>query len=98
MGAPERFQGFARWPNTALLYIFKSLTDSLRGIGLRGDIEEALISFGILHDRFRLAIDSKNQRSFGLLEMLHELPRIAPESGHGLNVFFDVEHAILTSL
>ena len=47
MGAPERFQGLPRRPNTALLYIFKSLTDSLRGIGLRGDVEEPLIGVGL---------------------------------------------------
>ena len=92
MVAAEHFQSFTRRTHTTLLYVFEALPDSLKSIGLCGDVEEALIGFGILHDRFRLSIDRKNQRLLRLFEMLHELPRIAPECCHSLNVFFDVKH------
>src|SRR6266480_2841574 len=92
MVAAEHLQSFTRGTHTTLLYVFEALPDSLKSIGLRGDVEQALIGFGILHDRFRLSIDCKNQRLLRLFEMLHELPGIAPECRHRLNVFFDVKH------
>src|ERR1700687_2381741 len=92
MVAPERFQSFTRRTHTTLLYILDALPDSLKCIGLRGDVEQALIGFGILHDRLRPSIDCKDQRFLRLLEVLHEFPRIAPECRHRLNVFLDVEH------
>src|SRR5438270_12211056 len=90
MVAAEHFQSFARRTHTTLLCVFEALPDALKRISLRGDVEQALIGFGILHDRFRLSIDCKNQRFLRSLEVLHELPRIAPECRHSLNVFFDV--------
>src|SRR6266478_1003631 len=95
MVAPEHLQSFTRRAYTTLLYVFKALPDSLKSIGLCGNVEQALIGFGILHDRFRFSIDCKNQRFLRLFEMLHELPRVAPECRHRLNVFFNVEHSDL---
>src|SRR5207244_10905123 len=92
MVAPEHFQSFTRRTHTTLLYVFEALPDSLKRIGLCGNVEQALIGFRILHDRFRLPIDRKNQRFLRFLEMLHELPWIAAERRHRLNVFFDVKH------
>src|SRR5258708_12139436 len=92
MVAPEHLQSFTRRTHTTLLYVFEALPDSLKCIGLRGNVEQALIGFRILHDRFRFSIDCKNQRFLRLLEMLHELPRIAPECRHRLNAFLDVKH------
>jgi len=95
MDAAEQFKGFARWTDAALLYVLKPLPDSLSRVGLRRDVEEALIGFGILHDRFRFAIDGENQGSLGFLKTLHEFARITPECGHRLNVFLNVEHTHL---
>src|SRR6266849_2876276 len=95
MDAAEHFKSFARRTDAALFYVLKTLTDSLKRVGLRRDVEEALIGFGILQDRFRFAIDGENQRPLGFLETLHEFSRIAPECGHRLNVFLDVEHTYL---
>jgi len=95
MDAAEHFQNFTRRPHATLLYVLKPLPYSFNGIGLRRDVEQALIGFGILHDRFRFAVNGKNQRPLGFLETFHEFSRIAPECGHGLNVFLDVEHTHL---
>src|ERR1700719_5042009 len=89
MFAPEHFQRFPRGTRAALLHILKTLPDSLPSINLRGDSKQALIGFGILHDCFGLSINGKHQRFLGLLEVFHELPGIAPEGGHRLNIFFD---------
>src|SRR5437016_14030961 len=95
MVAAEDFQSFTRRTHTTLLYVFEALPDALKRIGLCGNVEQALIGLGILHDRFRLSIDGKNQRFLRFLEVLHELPWIAAERGHRLNVFFNVEHSDL---
>src|ERR1700745_49288 len=92
MVAAERVQSFTRGTHATLLYVFDTLPDSLKCVGLGGDVEQALIGFGILNDGFRLSIDGKNQRLLRFLELLHELPRIAAECRHRLNVFFDVKH------
>src|SRR5216684_1647236 len=95
MVAPKHLQCFTGGTHTTLLCVFEALPDALKCSGLCGDVEQALIGFRILHDRFRLSIDRKNQRLLRLFEMLHELPWIAPECGHRLNVFFDVKHTDL---
>src|SRR5438552_6362999 len=92
MVSAEHLQSFTRGTHTTLLCVFDALPDALKCVGLRGHVEQALIGFGILHDRLRLAIDRKNQRFLRFLEMLHELPWIAAERRHRLNVFFDVKH------
>ena len=92
MIAAEGLQSFARGAHTTLLCVFDTLSDALKGIGLCGDVEQALIGFGILDDRFCFSVDRKNERFLRFLELLHELSRIAAERRHGLNVFFDVEH------
>jgi|GEM_PF-5646512 len=88
MVAPEHFQRFARRTHPALLQVSPALTDAFQRIRLCGDIQQALIGFGILYHRFGLSIDCENQRLYRLFEMLHELRWIAPECRHGLNVFF----------
>src|SRR5207302_9376563 len=95
MVAAEHFQCCTRRTHTTLLCVFEALPDALKRIGLRGDVKQPLICFGILHDRFRLPIDGKNQRFLRLLEVLHELPWIAAECGHRLNVSFNVKHSDL---
>src|ERR1700730_9532176 len=95
MDAAERFQRFTRRTHAALVYVIKPLADSLNRVGLRRDVEEALIGFGVLHDRFRFAVDCKNQPPLGFLEAFHEFSRMAPERGHRLNVFLNVEHTHL---
>jgi hypothetical protein len=51
-GTPECLENFACWARTAILYVFESLADSFRGVGLSCDVEDALVSFGILHRTF----------------------------------------------
>jgi hypothetical protein len=92
MAAPEYFQCFARGTHTALLHVFQALADAFLFVCLRGDIEQSLIGFGILHDDFGLSVDGKDERFFRLFEMLRELRRIAAELSHGLKISFYIEH------
>ncbi len=56
MGAPEHFQRFARRMHAALLQVFHTLADSLTCIRLRRDVQQELVGFSVLHNRFRLSI------------------------------------------
>ena len=91
-GAPEFLQSLTRRTHAALPYVFESLTYPFARIGLGGDVQKTLVSFGVLHNGLGFAVNRKNQWALRFLQVLHELSRIATESGHGLNVFFDVEH------
>jgi hypothetical protein len=89
MATTEHFQRLARRTQTALVQVFTALPVTC--MRLCCDIQQALTGFGILHNRFGLAINRKNWWFFRLFEMLHELRGIAPECRHGLNVFSAVE-------
>src|SRR5271170_4408800 len=94
MPAAEQFQGFACWAHAPLLYILNPLTDSLERLGLSCNIKQALIRFGILHDRFGLSVDGEDKGLLGFLKTLYELRGIPAESSHCLNIFFDVKHRV----
>jgi hypothetical protein len=98
MGALEFLQSLTRWTHPALAYILQSLAYAFGGIGSGSDVQQALVGFGVLNNGFGFAVNRENQRAFRFLEVLHELSRVAAESGHGLNVFFDVEHERLQRL
>src|SRR5260370_8560964 len=84
MGTTEHFQNFPRRPHASFLYIFKPLADSLSRVGLRGDVEEALIGFSILYDRFPFPIAGETERSLGVLETFHEFSPVPPHRAHTL--------------
>jgi hypothetical protein len=92
MMAPELFESLTGWANSPLLYIFKTLPNSLGRVCMCGNVEQALIGFSILHDGFGLSIDREHERPFRFLQMLHEFGGITPEGSHGLDVFLDIEH------
>ena len=93
MLAPKRRKKFARGVRTASLHVFSPLANSLKNIGLRSDIQQALIGLRILKDGFSLSIHGQDERPFCFLKVLKEFSRIAAERGHCLDVFFQVEHA-----
>jgi hypothetical protein len=90
--APEFFESFPSRPSAPFSEVFNSLPYALSFIGVRRKVQQSLIGFGILHDRFGLSVDSKNQRFSRLFQMFQEFRRIAAKCRHGLNVFFDIEH------
>jgi hypothetical protein len=46
-----------RRTGTAMRYVFKTLPNGFMDIGAGSYIEESLVRFGILHHRFRFALD-----------------------------------------
>src|ERR1019366_5866100 len=74
---------------------FEALPDCLIYVGASRYIQKPLIRLRILYDCRRLAFNGEHYRPFTLFELLHELPRVAPERRHRLDVFCDVEHGLL---
>src|SRR5271166_5382944 len=70
--------------------IFQPLPDAFGGTGLRREVEKVLVSFRVLHDRRRLAVDRQNYRALGILQVPHDFRRVIAEGGHWLDVFGDV--------
>jgi hypothetical protein len=62
MVAREHLQRLARRTHATLFQVFHALTDAFLSIRLCGDIQQSLIGFGILHDRFGLSINRENER------------------------------------
>jgi hypothetical protein len=79
MLSPQFFKYLARRANAAVRYIIQTSPDGFESIALRGNIQQALIRFGILNDSFCLPVDRKYDRPFCLLEPLHECSRLPPE-------------------
>jgi hypothetical protein len=79
MFATKQFQRLPRRAHATLLYILNPLADSLEQVRLGGDIEQALIRLGILHNRLGVSVDGEDQRLLGLLEMFDKSTWIAPE-------------------
>jgi NAD(P)H-hydrate repair Nnr-like enzyme with NAD(P)H-hydrate epimerase domain len=48
------------WPESSILFVFQALADALFGVGLRGDIKQALISLSVLHDCSGLPVHGKH--------------------------------------
>jgi len=90
--APGVFQSLTRWANSPLFYVFKTLPDTFCSVRLCGDIEQPLISLGVLHNGLCFSIDGEYKRPLRFLQMLHELGGIPAEVGHGLDIFFYIEH------
>jgi hypothetical protein len=76
----------------SLLDVLQSLPDPFASISESGDIEQPLISSGVLHHCLRFSFDSENHRPLRLLELLHEVAGAAAERREGLNVFRDIKH------
>src|SRR5579862_8098457 len=70
--------------------IFQPLPDAFGGTGLRREVEKVLVSFRVLHDRRRLAVDRQNDRAPGILQVLHDFRRMIAEGGHWQDVLGDV--------
>ena len=57
----------------AVGYVIKPLADTLVHIGAGGDVEQALIGFGVLHNGLGLALDREHYGPLAFLELLHSV-------------------------
>lgn len=61
-------------PGATVLHVVDPLPDGFEDIGARGDIEKALIGFGVLDDGFGLAFDGQYHWVPALFEVLMKSP------------------------
>src|SRR5260370_36955702 len=79
-------------PDLSFPRVLQPLTDAFFCVGAGGNVEQALISSGVLHDGFCLPLHGKHHRALALLELLHEVARTPAEGGQRLDVLRDVKH------
>jgi hypothetical protein len=80
------------WADSCSFYIIQALTNALFWVDPRRNIEETLISLGILHDCGGLSIDGQHDRPLGSPERFDEIARGTAKRCQGLNVGCNVEH------
>ena len=90
----EIHEKLPRWPELPSLCVLQALTNTLLGIGARGDIEQALVGLSILYDSRRLPLHGQHHGALGFLELLHEVAGSAAECGQRLDVVRDIEHGM----
>jgi hypothetical protein len=61
------------WSCTAMCYVVEPLANTFLSIGARGNVEQTLIGFGVLHHGCCFAVNREHYRAFGLLELFHEV-------------------------
>ena len=75
----EALEKLPRRPEFPLFRVVQSLPDALLGVGTGGDVKQALIRFGILHNGRCLPSHRKHDGAFGFLELFHEVAGLAAE-------------------
>src|SRR5579864_1214988 len=55
------------WTHPSLLRILKALSDAFLGIGARGNVEQTLIGFGVLHNSRRFALHGEHHWALAFL-------------------------------
>src|SRR5271155_2579328 len=91
----ELVEEFPYRPGSSFPGVFESLADSFSGISARSEVKQALIGFGVLHDRSRLAFHREHNRALALLQLLHEFARPPAESCKRMYVLGNIEHRMV---
>jgi hypothetical protein len=74
-------------PDPALSDVLQSLADAFLRISPRCDVEQALISFGVLHDGCRFPVHRKDHWALALFKLFQKFAGAAAESCQRLDIF-----------
>ena len=74
-----------------MLEVFNSLANAFLRACVGGEIEQALISIGILDDCFAFPIDGQDDRTLDLLELFQEFAGRTAKSGQRFDVACDID-------
>jgi hypothetical protein len=91
MFAANLVKDISRRASASVGYIIETLTDAFLCIGAGGNVEQALIGFGVLHDSRCLSLHSEHHGALALLELLHEVAGPATEGCQRLNILPDIK-------
>ena len=89
----EIVEKLPRRPDLSFFRVLQPLTDAFLHIGVGGNVEQALVGFGILHDSRCLSLHRKHHRALVLFKLFHEVAGPPPEGRQRLDVIRDVNHA-----
>jgi hypothetical protein len=92
MFAANLVKYLSRRASASVGYVIKPLADAFLCIGAGGDVKQALIGFGILHDGGRLPLYRKHHGALALLKLFHEVAGPAAEGRQRLDILSDVKH------
>src|SRR5580692_4930308 len=88
----ELVEELPRGPCPSFFHILQALTNAFLCVGACGNVEQALISLGILDNSRRLPLYGKHYGALALLELLHEVAGTSAEGRQRLDVLGDVQH------
>jgi hypothetical protein len=88
----EFLEEFLCRPDSPFSRVFHALPNAFPRVGARGNIQQALVSFGILNYRRSFPVYREHDRPLALLDLLYEIAGSPAKGGQGLNVFGDVQH------
>jgi len=80
MLAAHRCEYLTSWAGSSFSCVLKTLTNAFTSVCAGCKIKKALIRSGILHYRFGLSVDRKNERTAALFKLLQNLCRISSKS------------------
>ena len=72
-------------------HIIQALTNRFFCIGACSDIEKSLVSFGVLNNSRRPAVDGEHQGALALFELFHQVAGTATKRRQRVNVFSDIQ-------
>jgi len=90
----ELVEELPRRPCPSFFHILQTLTDTPLRVGTGRNVEQALISFRVLHNNRSLPLHRQHHRAFALLELFHEIAGTSAEGGQRLDVLGDVQHGL----
>ena len=73
----EAVEKLPRWPDLPLFRVLQPLPDALLLIRAGGNVEQALIGFGVLHDGRDLPFHREHRRALAFFQSLHKVARTA---------------------
>jgi hypothetical protein len=78
--------------STSVCDVVQTLTDTFLSIGTGGNVEEALIGFGVLHNGSGFSVHCQHHRTFCLFELFYEI------TGRPTNVVSDSMSLVISNI
>jgi hypothetical protein len=88
----ELVEKLPRGPSLSFFRTLKTLPDAFLGVGMRSNIEQSLIGFGVLHDGGCFPLHCEYYGALAFFKLFYEIAGTTPESGQRLDILGYVKH------
>jgi hypothetical protein len=82
----ELVEKLPRGPTLSFFRTLKALPDAFLGVGMRSNIEQSLIGFGVLHDGGSFPLHCEYHGALAFFKLLYEIAGATPESRQRLDI------------